>query len=186
VEPAVVFQTRVWEPHETAAGECEEINAGRVALIQALRSAFGDRFRGGLVPTALARARYPAEISPHRARRSRYIAMSKRNLIGVYSRGLHQSTAFKLPEYLAASQCIVAETPRNESPVPLVAGRHFLGFRNPDECVAACRRLLVDDKLASEMRSANHEYYRSQVEPSARLLQALAATGLSSREPALA
>jgi hypothetical protein len=169
LEPTVVFQTRVWEPHETGDGECQAINEGRVALIRALRDEFGERFRGGLVPTSLALEKYPAEVSRFRARRSLYIAMSKRNLIGVYSRGLHQSTAFKLPEYLAASQCIVAEPPRNESPQPLEAGRHFLPFQTPEECVAACRRLLADERLAAEMRRANHDYYRSEVEPAAHL-----------------
>jgi hypothetical protein len=179
LERAIILQTRVWEPHDAGPGEAEAINEGRVALIRALRAAFGDRFQGGLVRTPLALARYPQEISPHPSRRRLYTAMSKRYLIGVYTRGLHESTAFKLPEYLAASQCVVAEPPRNELPVPLEAGKHFLPFRDPDECVAACRRLLADDDLVRAMRQANHEYYRSEVEPAehvARVLERSLAT----------
>lgn len=72
---------------------------------------------------------------------------------------------FKLAEYLAASQCIVAEPPRNELPVPLVAGKHFLPFHGPAEVVAACHRILENGELAGKMRKANFQYYSSEVEP---------------------
>ena len=78
------------------------------------------------------------------------------------------STAFKLPEYLAASQCIVAEPPRNELAAPLEPGRHFLPFHTPDDCVAACQKLLADPHTAAAIRAANFEYYRGEVEPAAR------------------
>lgn len=173
LEPTIVFQTRVWDPHDTAPGECDTINEGRVSIIRALRKAFGQRFRGGLVPTELARARYPREITTYPTRRNRYTAMSKRSLIGVYTVGLHRSTAFKLPEYLAASQCVVAEPLFTELPTPLMAGTHYIPFSSPDECVAACGRLLDDPGLADQMRRANHEYYVTQVAPAAQMLRAL-------------
>jgi hypothetical protein len=176
VEPTVVFQTRVWEADEAAEGEAEVLNADRVAIVRALRNEFGDRFRGGLVPTPLARRAFPGEVSAHPARRRQYTAMSRKNLIGVYTRGLFHSTAFKLPEYLAASQCIVAETPRNELPGPLVEGTHYLGFRSPAECVAACRRLLEDPELSRSMRRANRRFYRAEVAPAARLSTLLEAS----------
>lgn len=174
LEPTIVFQTRVWEEHETAPGETEMINEGRVAVIRGLREAFGERFRGGLVPTPLALARYPKEVSPLSSKRRRYTAMSKRNLIGVYTVGLHASIAFKLPEYLAASQCIVAEPLRNELPAPLKEGEHLLTFRTAAECVAACARLLADPDLAARMRRANHAYYAAEVAPAAHLWRVLA------------
>jgi hypothetical protein len=173
VDLTVLFQTRVWNPEDGAPGEVESINEDRVGLIRALKEAFGPQFVGGLVPTPLALARYPRDISPHPSRRKLYTAMSKRSMIGVYSRGLHGSTAFKFAEYLAASQCIVAEPPQNESPVPLEAGTNFLPFRNPDECVAACRRLLEEDEFSSRMRQTNYAYYQSEVEPAAHMFRVL-------------
>ena len=167
VDATVVFQTRVWEASETAPGEAEVINRSRVELIRALRRAFGHRFRGGLMPTSMALARFRDEVSPYPARRKEYTAMSKKNLIGVYTRGLFESTAFKLPEYLAAAQCIVAEEPRNGLPTPLLAGKNYLPFRSPDECVAACESLLADRALARSMRHANRAYYLTEVEPNA-------------------
>lgn len=169
VDETVVFQTRVWNQDEAADGEAVLLNRERVDVVRALRAAFGSRYRGGLVPTALARAAYPGEVTSQPARRGEYTAMSRRNLIGVYTRGLFHSTAFKLAEYLAGAQCIVAEPPRNELPEPLVEGKHYLAFRTPAECVAACERLLGDPGLASSMRKANREYYLSQVCPEARL-----------------
>ena len=168
-EPTILFQTRLWEPHDTAAGECESINGGRIALIRALKEEFGDRFRGGLVPNAFAMKWFPGDVSSHSTRRRQYAALVKRNLIGIYTRGLHQSTAFKLPEYLAASLCIVAEPPRNLEPAPLVAGTHYLPYATTEECVSACRRLLAEPELATNMRRANHQYYRKEVEPAAHI-----------------
>jgi hypothetical protein len=173
VEPTIVFQTRVWEPCDTAPGECDEINEKRVAIIRALKQAFGNRFKGGLVPTPLAIARYPGEVSQYASRRSLYTAMSKRNLIGVYTRGLHHSTAFKLAEYLAASQCIVAEPPRNELPVPLVHEKHFLPFQSVEQCVVACQRLLANNELVRLMRRANRDFYAAEVEPSNHITRLL-------------
>lgn len=168
VRATIVFQTRVWDDHE-APGEAHSINERRVSLLRALRMTFGDRFIGGLVRTRLAIDKYPNDLTNQSSRRSKYVAMSKQNLIGIYSQGLWGSTAFKLPEYLAASQCIVAEPIHTELPQPLKAGTNYLPFQTIEQCIDACRRLLDDHVLAKRMRQANHEYYLSSVEPSARM-----------------
>jgi len=173
VEPSIVFQPRVWEKEDTGVEDSCDFNRERVEVLRALREAFPGRFRGGLVPTELARNRYPESLTNQPCRRSKYIRMAKRNLIAIYTRGLHQSLAFKLAESLAASQCIVSEPLRNELPVPLVDGEHYLLFRNPDECIAACRRLLNDPELAGRMRRANHAYYEENVRPDRAVLRCL-------------
>ena len=176
LQQTVVFQTRIWDTEEMGYGRVAEvnlINEERVALIRTLKKAFGDRFRGGLVPTPLAISRYPDEISKFSSRRKQYAAMSRQNLIGIYTRGLFDSNAFKLPEYLAGSQCIVAEPIRNKLPNPLKEDINYLSFRNPEECVQACHRLLNDHIFSETMRYANFKYYTMNVEPSsciARLL----------------
>ncbi len=60
VEPKVAFQTRLWTAREVPPDEVEPLNAGRVAMVRALKAAFGDRFVGGLMATPLALERYPA------------------------------------------------------------------------------------------------------------------------------
>jgi hypothetical protein len=186
VEPLVLFQTRVWEPGEVYPDDPAEVNEGRVALVRALRRAFGESFLGGLVPTAHARRHYPDAVSDQPSRRGRYVALSKRALVGVYSRGLHHSLAFKLPEYLASSKAIVADGFRNQLPTPLEDGTHYLGFRDPDQCVEQCARLLAEPQRAAAMRRANYRYYCEEVAPAAHVfkcLEQVLAPGLG-REPA--
>jgi len=169
VEPWVAFQTRLWAPDEVAAGESEPINAERVALVRALKRAFGERFIGGLVPTPLAKTQYPGDLTPHSSKYAAYLLLKKRCLISVYTRGVEHSLAFKLGETFAASQCLVSVPLRYALPEPLAAGRHFLEFDSPDACVAACRQLLEDGAAAQAMRRANHDYYRQEVEPAAHV-----------------
>jgi hypothetical protein len=158
-EQVIYFQTRVWEPEEVPGDDSREINESRVAIVRSLRREFGARFKGGLVPTAFARAHYPDAISAEPHVRSQHIQASKAASIGIYSRGLHHSLAFKLAEYLAACKCIVAEPLRNGLPAPLVEGRNYLEFTTVDGCLALCDRLLADPAAAEEMRAANWEYY---------------------------
>jgi hypothetical protein len=175
-EPAlegVIFQTRLWEQGESGAEDLLEVNATRSALVRGLRTALGPRFRGGLVPTRLARERYPDLVATDHYRRRDYVRMSGSYLIGVYSRGLNHSNAFKLGEYLAASQCIVAEPFRQELLQPLVADINYLPFNSVDECIEACVRLLADKPFAAAMRRANFEYFRAQVEPKAHAARLL-------------
>jgi hypothetical protein len=125
------------------------------------------------MPTPFAIANYPDLVVREHFRRSEYIRMSGRCLVGVYSRGLYYSNAFKLGEYIAAAQCVVAEPPRHQLPEPLLAGKHYLPFASVDECVRACERVLSDPQLVARMRADNHAYYRSQVEPAAHVLNCL-------------
>ncbi len=171
-DPIVVYQTRLWRDDE--AGESAEgINDQRARLVRGLRSAFGPRFRGGLVPNALAISRYPDLIGDLPYSQKDYIRQSRTALIGIYSRGLHFSTAWKFGEYLASSSCIVAEPPRNTLPEPLVEGSHYLSYRTPEECVAACERILQNPDLQADMRSAAFRYYLRNVEPGAHMQSCL-------------
>ena len=176
VEPLVLFQTRLWEPEESSE-DLQRINEERADLIRALRKALGPRFRGGVTPTPFARQHYPDVLLTEAYRRNDFIRMVKRHLIGVYTRGLHHSLAFKLPEYLAASMCVVSDPLRNELPQPLTAGCHYLEFRGHDECAAQCERLLSRPAEARDMRRHNHDYYRQWVAPAEHVLHCLELVG---------
>lgn len=170
-EAVVLFQTRLWDPSDVVPDDPEEVNGVRVLLVRALRKEFGDRFRGGLVPTPYSQKHFPELVVRDHFRRSDYVAMSCSCRIGVYSRGLHHSNAFKLGEYLAASQCIVADTPRQELSASLLPELNFLPFRTADECVQRCTELLESPTAASEMRARNHAYYMRYVHPGQQLLR---------------
>jgi hypothetical protein len=173
LEPAVVFQTRVWEPQEVSPDDADAVNEERVGLVRALRKAFGTRFHGGVWPTPFAQSRYPDALATCGTRRSVYLPMSQRCLVGVYTRGLHYSTAFKLSEYLAASQCIVASGLRNETPRPLRDGTNYLAFTTSEECVERCTRFFEDGPLAAHVRRENQQYYAEEVDPPAQVLNCL-------------
>jgi hypothetical protein len=173
VEPVVLFQTRVWPPEELGTDSAREINERRAALVRLLKSEFGTAFRGGLVPDAYARKCYPDALAASPSRRSVYIADSRRALIGVYTRGLHHSLAFKLPEYLASAKCIVSDPLRNRLPAPLSNGCHYLEFTRPEQCVENCVQLLRDPELAWHMRQENWAYYRAEVRADRRMLRCL-------------
>ena len=102
-----------------------------------------------------------------------YPRLLRRPLIAVYSRGMRNSLAFKMSEYLAASRCIVGHAPRSELPQALEPGTHFLPFETPEECVAQCEHLLSQPAEASAMRHANWSYYQAHVEPAAHLQDVL-------------
>jgi hypothetical protein len=169
VEPAVAFQTRLWSATEIPPDEVEPLNEERLQMVRTLKREFGARFVGGLVPTPLARQRYPDDLTPHSSKYAEYLKVKKRCLISVYTRGVEHSLAFKLGETFAAAQCLVSVPLRYELPEPLQPERHYLGFATADECVAACRRLLDDATLAQQMREHNHRYYVEQVEPAGHL-----------------
>ena len=189
VEHAVFFQTRIWATDELASPDEEEsVNEARIAIVRHLRARLGPRFRGGIVPTDLARKRCPDALSTEPYRMRQHIANQRRFLIAIYTEGLHGSVAFKMAEYLASSKCIVSPDLNARLPAPLLPGVHYVRFRTLEECSAACEQLLSDIDFANRMRMSNWLYYRREVEPVARVISGLEraitaaqALGLSTR-----
>ena len=164
--PRVLLQMRLWTDAEvTGAPPAREINEERVELVRALRKSLGDRFVGGAMPTPLALREYPDVVCAWDTRRSAYLKTMQTCLIGIYTRGLHYATAWKLGEYLAASMCIVASGLRNEFAEPFIEPRNYLGFTTADECVEKCVRLLENRDEGRAMVRANHAYYAEHVRP---------------------
>jgi hypothetical protein len=164
-DPVVIYQTRIWGKRSVGSDNPEELNDGRIRLIEILRKELGHVFVGGLVPNDVALKYYPHLVVRNSYGRREYIQLAKPALIGIYTRGIHHSTAFKLGEYLSSSKCIVAEPLRNSLPEPFVAGVHYVPFVTPEECVDACVRLLEDRTAACAMRHENWKYYQDAVRP---------------------
>lgn len=177
-EAKVFYRTRVYGPKDAPdnfrLGRMDEVNELRANTVRALKSHFGDRFVGGLRFSAYAQATYPDCLHPGDPGLRGHVALSRACLINVNTAGLHDSTSWKIPEYMAASRCIVSEPTYYTIPVPLVEGRNYLPFTSPEGCVAACERLLADPAAAFAMRSENDAYYRAHIRPDrlmARCLQ---------------
>jgi hypothetical protein len=177
VERRILFQTRLWTPQECPSiGERQlrEINDTRVNTVRSLRRRFGEQFVGGLVSTNLSRRDYPDLcLAMERTSRRNYLNFVRKCLVCVTTTGLHDSIGGKLPEYLAASRCIVTEPLKYRLPVSLTEGKNYLSFTTPEECVGACERLFADPTFADKMRHENHKYYMSEVEPSALVYKRL-------------
>jgi hypothetical protein len=167
-EPLILYQVRLWPP-KPARPDLDASIEQRVALVRALKKAFGRRFVGGLLPTPFARANFPELITKLPSGMRAWPGLVRRPLVGVYSEGLHRSVGFKMSEYLAASLAVVADRIDTMLPQPLQEGRHYLAYDTPDDCVAACARLLSDRDAAQEMRQRNWAYYRAGVEPAAQM-----------------
>lgn len=173
LQPEIVFQTRVWTQADCDTEPVEPLNESRVALVRALRENFPKHFRGGVIPTRLAREQYAEALTVEPTRPSQYLAVSRRSLIGISTRGLHHSVPFKLPEYMAGSKCIVSEPLRNGLPEPPVDGRDLLEFRGVDECLAICAELLSRPERARELRHAAWKYYQAHVHPASHVRNCL-------------
>jgi hypothetical protein len=168
-EPKIFYRTRVYGPSDAPdsfrAGRINEVNEMRVGTIRSLRAHFGERFTGGLRSSAYAQAMYPDCLDPFDRGLRGHVAESNTCLINVNTAGLHDSTSWKIPEYMAGSRCIVSEPMLYRIPVSLIEGTHYLAFSSADECIAACERLLSNPELARAMRAANFAYYRAHVRP---------------------
>jgi hypothetical protein len=173
--PRIIFQTRAWE-HRYDAGDGPKflvLNEQRANIVRALRKSFGDTFVGGMTPDEYTREFYPDCLTTNATDLATYSTNMKGCLIGVSTIGLHGSTPWKLPEYLAASRCIVMERLNYRLPAILEENVNFIPFVTPEECVRACEKILSDPDLAMRMRQANAQYYKNEVRSDALLWRCL-------------
>ncbi len=168
-EDLILFQTRVWHPEEVPAideKQLKSINDMRAETVRVLRKRFGNKFIGGLACTKLAQDCYSDCLVTGKTDRKNYIDSVKKSLIGVTTTGLHGSIGGKLPEYLAASMCLITERLEYELPVPLIERENYLTFSHPDECIHMCEMILENSHLQKQMRHRNYNYFINQAEPS--------------------
>jgi hypothetical protein len=178
--PIALFQTRVWPPEESR-DNLEQLNRERVELVKQLRTRLGARFVGGVVDSEFARAAFPEAVVSEQTHRRAYAALTRSALVGVYSRGIHGSLAFKLTEYLAAGCCMVAEPFEHLLDIPLESGVHYLPFDSADSCARACAVLLDDARLAAEMSRCNAEYFQRCLLPEVHIARVLGEAVSTSR-----
>ena len=181
--PRVLFMARAWDPADQPDRErCQqeeraEINETRARCVAMLRKEFGAAFTGGFkhTPYALEHYRHVLLDDPALASKRRYLDLLASYPICVATTGLHGSIGWKFGEYVAFSKAVVSERLLYSVPGNLIAGRHYLEFRTPEECVDAAVTLFKDDELRRNMMQANHEYYEGYLRPDrivARTLEA--------------
>lgn len=178
-EPKIIFMTQVWWVDENKkdefAKERRYINAMRASCIRLLRKEFGENFIGGLKPTAYAREHFKdCLLEDGRAAEKRnYLQAMHRAHIGVATMGLYGSIGFKVGEYVAASKAIVTEKITQLVPGDFRAGKNYLEFETPEECVERVRELADDKTRLAEMMRENSSYYARYLRPDAMIMNTL-------------
>jgi hypothetical protein len=162
----VLFQTRAYDP--TGSGYPEDtrvVNEERARIIRRLREAFGDRFVGGFAADEFAQQNFRDCVSPRDYSEAGFCDLIKSSSVCVYTRGLRDSPAFKLAEYFAAGRAVVADEMRTQLPTPLVEGEHLLRFRNDQELLDQCERLMGEEELRRRVAAGAQRYYAEHIRP---------------------
>lgn len=170
-QPGVVFQPRLWMKADNGPDPVyDAANSDRIQLVEALRMAFPQEERIGLVHGSAARRLAPGLVLRRRVSMEGHRGQLRRATVAVNCAGLSGSVGWKFAEYLAAGSAIVSPLIETRLPEPVVAGVHYLPYRTPEECVEQCRRLLGDEALSHRMGDVNREYYQRWIHPPAHAL----------------
>ena len=92
---------------------------------------------------------------------------------GLASTGLHQSSGWKIAEYLAAGRAIVSEPLCYEVPGPFQAGENYLTYTSADGCIEQIRTLLAHPEQILQMGQRNRAYYDTWLRPDQIVTKAL-------------
>ena len=170
----VLLRTRLWAEDEVRGEDtAAAVNEERIRVIRELRRGLGSRFVGGVLPTQAAQRLCPELIDRTGGSRGAYLKDLRRSAISIYTRGLHGSTAWKLPESMAAGCAVVGEPLIHTLPEPLENGVHVVHASTPVECVEACHKLLDNPDSLFEIQTNGHSYFNSYMHPSQRMARVL-------------
>ena len=159
----ILFQTRCFL-HEND-DDVREIHKQRYRLIKLLRAQFPDNFMGGFVSSKMANEKYKDALTDVPSSPDLYLEVMKKAKIVIYTRGLANSPAWKMAEYLSQGKVIIAEPLTTELPVPLTEGKEVLFFRNETELIDAIKRVLTDKDLAECLSKNARAYFEQHVHP---------------------
>jgi glycosyltransferase involved in cell wall biosynthesis len=162
-DKSIMFQTRCFL-HENSE-DVKQIHHQRYHLIKLLRQHFPDQFMGGFIPSKMARENYGDALTNVPSEPEAYLDAMKQAKIVIYTRGLANSPAWKMAEYLSQGKVIIAEPLTAELPVPLTDGKEVLYFRNDAELIEKINLVLVDEQLATRLSKNARTYFEKHVHP---------------------
>lgn len=167
--PFILFQTRCFKEIEDI--DVQQINQQRANLIRLLRNNFGEYFNGGFIPDDISCKYFPDCVSSLPSDPKSYLKLVQQSSICIYTRGLANSPAWKLAEYLSQGKCIVAERLTTELPTPLIHGKEIFFFKDESECIKICRSLLEDSNKCVSVSQNARRYYEKNVDPAVNALR---------------
>ncbi|MEP6594734.1 MAG: hypothetical protein ABJA71_02260 [Ginsengibacter sp.] len=177
-EDKILFLTRVWNPAEARAEHSrphrEMLNAIRADCIKACRKEYGKIFTGGLLKEDYAIKYYSSLIAPvHLTSKRSFLQSVKEHSICIATTGLHDSTGWKLGEYVAASRAIISEPLKYEVPGIFLKDNNYLEFENPDQLLQQIELLLKNKDLTFRIMQNNFHYYNNYLKPENLVLNTL-------------
>ncbi|MAM28743.1 MAG: hypothetical protein CMC13_06940 [Flavobacteriaceae bacterium] len=162
-EKIILFQTRCFL-HENDV-DVQQIHQQRYQLIKLLRHKFPNRFLGGFVPSKIATEKYDDALTNVPTAPEAYLDAMKKAKIVIYTRGLANSPAWKMAEYLSQGKVIIAEPLTTELPEPLTEGKEVLYFKNNTELIEKIKLVLSDEVLAEKLSKNGRAYFETYVHP---------------------
>ncbi len=177
VAQTVLLQTRLWDSN--GVSDFSSVNQFRIELVEALSRTFGQRFVGGLVGNSAARLFAPHLIVSGLGATHAYPANVRKAAIGIYTRGLFNSVAFKLAEYFAGSCAVVGEHVSATFRRPLVNQQDFVVADTVDKIVESCDFLLCRQSAMRDLQHAAHDYYNAEIRPDVQVARIVSAMSQS-------
>ena len=160
---SILFQTRCFL-HEND-DDVKQIHQQRYHIIKLLRQHFPEKFLGGFVSSKIALEKYGDALTNVPTDPEKYLDAMKKARIVIYTRGLANSPAWKMAEYLSQGKVIIAEPLTAELPVPLYDGNELLYFRNDQELIEKILLVLADNELADHLSKNARTYFENHVHP---------------------
>ncbi|TQD33815.1 glycosyltransferase [Haloflavibacter putidus] len=178
-ENIVFFQTRCFseEYHE----DVRRIHEQRYHIIKLLKKEFPKYFRGGFIPSKIVNNRFADAITDVPTEAHAYLEALKNAKIVIYTRGLANSPAWKMAEYLSQGKVIIAERLTTNLPFELEHGKHLLFFQNDQELIENISLVLNNLDLAEKLSRNARLYYENYVHPrenAKRILELMTPTKL--------
>ncbi|MGH2665081.1 glycosyltransferase [Flavobacterium sp.] len=162
-ENSVFFQTRCFSSEEQE--DVKQIHQQRFRIIVLLKEKFKEKFKGGIMPSALANEKYKEALTNLPTDPVSYLNMVKSAKVVIYSRGLLYSPAWKMPEYLSQGKIIVAEKLTAELLVPLEHGKEVLFFEDENQLIPLIEEVLKNDDLCEKLSQNAKKYFDTYVHP---------------------
>lgn len=153
--------------------DVKKIHKERSSLIRLLKSELDDDFLGGIVPGEIANKFFSDCLTSLPTDPISYVAQIKKSAICIYTKGLQNSPARKLAEYLSQGKCIVAERFNTELPIPLENGKNIMFFDTPEQCVEICKALLNDPEKVKRLSKNARAYFEAHVHPTQNIKRIL-------------
>lgn len=167
----VFFQTRCFK-HEKDP-DVKAIHQQRYHIIKLLKKEFPNHFQGGFVPSNLANQKYSDALSNVPSEPEKYLNALKQAKIVIYTRGLANSPAWKMAEYLSQAKVIIAEKLTTDLPVPLIHGKEVLWFETDEELINNINKVMHDNELANSLSNNARAYFEEHVHPTKNIKRIL-------------